>query len=259
MPWGAVAIMVVVLIIAGCAGTASTTAHTSAAPAKSDAVVSETQSDPAVPAAPAASPAPKPAPSSPQRTTESAAPIVPAAPIAYKKDRTASAIVVAVGGGLSNGAVGPYMESYKQDLHKALQEEIRTGIARVDKLAHNVVRVQLSARLAFDAESSSIKPGFCATMDKLADAVNRYGKTTLTVVVYPDGKASAKRNQKLPQQRALSVARYLESKEVDPVRLATFGKSGLDIASSTGADPPRRLNRAVEIIIEPVVAKRVSS
>lgn len=255
MPWGAVAIVAVVLMIAGCAGT---TAPTPAVQARSDAVASETHSDAAVPAAPAAGPAPKPAPPSPQRTIESAAPIVPAAPIAYKKDRTASAILVAAGGGLSNGAVGPYMESYKQDLHKALQEEIRTGIARVDKLAHNVVRIQVSARLAFDAESSSIKPGFCTTMDKLADAVNRYGKTTLTVVVYPDGKASTKRNQKLPQQRALSVARYLESKEVDPVRLATFGKSGLDTAPSNSAGSGRRLNRAVEIIIEPVLAKRVS-
>ena len=257
MPWVAVAIVVVVLMIAGCAGTIGTTAHTSAAPAKSDAIASETASDAALPAAPAANPAPKPAPSSAERT--SAAPIVPAAPVAYKKDRTASAIVVAVGGGLSNGAVGPYMESYKQDLHKALQEEIRTGIARVDKLPHNAVRIQMSARLAFDADSSSIKPGFCTTMDKLADAVNRYGKTTLTVVVYPDGKASAKRNQKLPQQRALSVARYLESKEVDPVRLATSGRTGPDAGASNTAESGRRLNRALEIIAEPVLAKRVNS
>jgi outer membrane protein OmpA-like peptidoglycan-associated protein len=193
----------------------------------------------------------------PQRAVESAAPIAPAAPMAYSKNRTASAIAVAVGGGLSNGAVGPYMESYKQDLHKTLQEEIRSGIARVDRLPHHVVRIQVPARTAFDADSSSIKPGFCATMDKLADAVIRYGKTTLTVVGYPDGKISAKRNQKLSQQRALSVARYLESKAVDPVRLATFGKSGPD--STAGTDSGHRLNRALEIIVEPVLAKRASS
>ena len=95
-------------------------------------------------------------------------------------------------------------------------------------------------------------------MDKLADAVNRYGKTTLTVVGYPDGKTSAMRNPKLSQQRALSVARYLESKEVDPVRLATLIRSGLD-AAGNGADSRRRVNRAFEIIVEPVLAKRVSS
>lgn len=257
MPWGAVAIAVVVLMIAGCAGTSGTTVQTPAVQAKSDAVVSETHSDTA--AVPASGSTPKPVPRSPQRAIESATPLAPAAPMAYRKNRTASAIVVAVGGGLSSGAVGPYMESYKQDLHKALQEEIRTGIARVDKLPHNVVRIQMSARLAFDADSSSMKPGFCTTMDKLADAANRYGKTTLIVVAYPDGKASAKRNQKLPQQRALSVAHYLETKEVDPVRLATLSKSGLDPAAGNGADSGRRLYRALEIIVEPVLAKRVSS
>ena len=259
MPWGAVAIAVVVLMIAGCAGTGGTTAQTAAAQAKSDTVASETQSAAVLPAAPTARSAPKPVPSPPQRAIESAAPNTPAAPTTYKKNRTASAIVAAVGGGLSNGAVGPYMESYQQDLHKTLQEEIRTGIARVDKLPHNVVRIQVSARLAFDPDSSSIKPNFYTTMDKLADAVNRYGKTTLTVVVYPEGKSSAKRNQKLPQQRALSVARYLEGKEVDPVRLATSGRSGLDSAAGNSADSGRRLNRTLEILVEPVLAKRVSS
>ena len=257
MPWGAVAIAVVVLMIAGCAGTGGRTVQTPAVQAKSDAVVSETRSD--TTGVPATDPTPKPVPASPQRATESAAPLAPAAPMAYRKNRTAGAIVVAVGGGLSSGAVGPYMESYKQDLHKALQEEIRTGIARVDKLPHNVVRIQMSARLAFDADASSMKPAFCTTMDKLADAANRYGKTTLIVVTYPDGKASAKRNQKLPQQRALSVAHYLETKEVDPVRLATMSKSGLDTAVGSGADSGRRLYRALEIIVEPVLAKRVSS
>jgi len=258
MPWGAVAIVVVVFMIAGCAGTGGTTVQAPAVAAKSDAVVSEAQSVATAPAAPPANSAPKPVNAPPRRAVESAAPIAPAAPTAYKKNRTASAVVVAVGGGLSNGAVGPYMESYKQDLHKTLQEEMRSGAARVDKLPHNAVRIHIPVYVAFDADSSSIKPGFCTTMDKLADAVNRYGKTTLTVVGYPDGKTSAMRNPKLSQQRALSVARYLESKEVDPVRLATLIRSGLD-AAGNGADSRRRVNRAFEIIVEPVLAKRVSS
>src|SRR5262249_23265545 len=121
------------------------------------------------------------------------------------------------------------------------------------------VRIQAAARLAFDAGSSSIKPAFCTTMDKLADALIRYGKTTLIVVVYPDGKGSAKQNLKLTQQRALSVARYLESKTVDPVRLATLGKSGLDASAGNGMDSGRRPSRTLEIIVEPVLVKRVNS
>jgi len=255
---GAAATVVVAFMIAGCAGTGGTTAQTPAVAAKSDAVASETQSTVTAPAAPATGSAPKPASPPPRRAVDGVAATAPTAPMAYKKNRTAGAVVAAVGGGLSNGAVGAYMESYRQDLYKTLQEEIRTGAARVDKLPHHAVRIQVPVYMAFDTDSSSIKPGFCTTMDKVADAVNRYGKTTLTVVGYSDGKTSANRNQKLSQQRALSLARYLESKEVDPVRLATWGRSGLD-AVANGASSGRRLNRALEIIVEPVLAKRVSS
>jgi len=173
MRWGEVTIVMMVLMIAGCAGTGGTTLQTPAVEAKSDAVASETQSAAAAPLAPVTSSAPKPVAPPLQSAVESGTPIAPTAPVPYKKNRTASAIVVAAGGGLSNGAVGPYMESYKQDLQKSLLEEIRTGIARVEKLPHNVVRIQVSSRLAFDADSPSIKSGFCATMDKLADALNR--------------------------------------------------------------------------------------
>ena len=144
---------------------------------------------------------------------------------------------MAVGGGLTSGAVGPYMNSQKQDLQKTLQDEIRSGYASVDKLPHNVVRIRMHARAAFDTNSSSIKPGFCTTMDKVADVVVRYGKTTLTVVGPADNKGTVEHNRKLSRQRALSVAQYLESKDVNPVRLAMLGKgAGGSDARAVGND-----------------------
>ena len=122
-------------------------------------------------------------------------PGVAAGPVAYQKNRTAGAIFGAVGGGLASGAVGPYMNSQKQDLQKNLQNEIRSGSASVDKLPHNVVRIRMHARAAFDTNSSSIKPGFCNTMDKVADVVVRYGKTILTVVGPADNKGSVEYNR----------------------------------------------------------------
>lgn len=173
--------------------------------------------------------------------------------VAYKKNRTKGAIVGAVGGGLAGGAVGAYMDSQRKDLEKNLAKEIQAGQARVDKLGGNVVRITMTNSTAFDVNSTAIKPGFNSTMDKVADVVIRYGKTTLTVVGHTDNTGSAGYNQHLSEGRALSVARYLESRNVNPLRLATSGKGESEPIASNGTEPGRQANRRVEIYVEPVV------
>jgi len=173
--------------------------------------------------------------------------------VAYKKNRTKGAIVGAVGGGLAGGAVGAYMDSQKRDLEKNLSHEIQTGQARVEKLPNNVVRVTMTSQTAFDTASTEIKPGFYTSMDKISDVVIRYGKTTLTVVGHTDNVGSAEYNQKLSERRAVSVANYFESKNVNPVRLATVGKGLTEPVASNSSESGRQANRRVEIYVEPVV------
>ncbi len=174
--------------------------------------------------------------------------------IAYKKNRTAGAIVGAVGGGLAGGAVGAYMDSQKKDLEKNLSKEIHARAAKVQKLDNNVVKITMTNQTAFDTGSATIKPGFYSTMDKIADVVIRYGKTTLTIVGHTDNVGGAAYNQKLSQERALAVAHYLESKDVNPVRLATSGKGETAPIASNSSESGRQANRRVEIFVEPVVA-----
>lgn len=266
MRWYLATVPILTLVISGCASEGGTTtrpiASTEKGPSRqapaADATPGVTATD-AVPGAAVAGAPPKAAPggrgpgSGPK--VAGAAPGAAAGPVAYQKNRTAGAIFGAVGGGLASGAVGPYMNSQKQDLQKNLQDEIRSGSASVDKLPHNVVRIRMHARAAFDSNSSSIKPGFCNTMDKVADVVVRYGKTMLTVVGPADNKGSVEYNRKLSQQRAFSVAQYLESKDVNPVRLAMVGKGAADLTPSRPNDPGRQANRRVEILVEPVLAK----
>jgi outer membrane protein OmpA-like peptidoglycan-associated protein len=172
--------------------------------------------------------------------------------VAYDKNRTKGAVVGAVGGALAGGVVGRYMDDQKRDLEKNLSQEIKTGQARVEKLPNDVVRITMTNQTAFDTDSSSIKPGFHTTMDKLADVVVRYGKTTLTVVGHTDDVGSSDYNQKLSERRALSVAQYLESKRVDSMRLATSGKGETQPVTSNSSESGRQANRRVEIYVEPV-------
>jgi outer membrane protein OmpA-like peptidoglycan-associated protein len=90
-------------------------------------------------------------------------------------------------------------------------------------------------------------------MDKVADVVLRYGKTTLTVVGHTDNVGSNDYNQKLSERRAHSVAEYLESKRVNGMRLALAGKGETQPIESNASETGRQANRRVEIYVEPVV------
>ena len=172
---------------------------------------------------------------------------------AYRKDRSKGAVIGAVGGGIAGAMVGSYMDNQKRDLEKNLAPEIQAGQARVEKLPNNVVRITMTSQTAFDTNSTDIKPAFHTTLDKLADVVVRYGKTTLTIVGHTDNVGSNQYNQQLSQRRALSVAQYFESKRVDPVRLATSGKGETQPVGSNASESGRQANRRVEIYVEPVV------
>ena len=171
---------------------------------------------------------------------------------AYKKDRNKGALIGAIGGGLAGAAVGNYMDQQKRDLEKNLAPEIQAGQAKVEKLPNDVVRITMTSQTAFDTNSTSIKPGFRSTMDKLADVVVRYNKTTLTVVGHTDNVGPDDYNQKLSERRALSVAHYLEQKRVNSMRLAISGKGETQPITSNGSDAGRQANRRVEIYLEPV-------
>src|SRR5689334_25247788 len=145
------------------------------------------------------------------------------------------------------------MDSQRKDLEKNLAKEIQLHQARVDELPNNVVRVTMTGDTGFNTNSTDIKPGFHTTMDKIADVVVRYGKTSLTVAGHTDDVGSAQYNQQLSERRAHAVAQYLESKKVQPVRLQIVGKGeSMPIANNT-TESGRAENRRVEIYVEPIV------
>jgi outer membrane protein OmpA-like peptidoglycan-associated protein len=173
--------------------------------------------------------------------------------VAYSPNRTKGVLVGAVGGALAGGAVGAYMDSQRKDLQKNLAKEIQLKQARVDELPNHVVRITMTGDTGFNTNSSDIKPGFHSTMDKIADVVVRYGKTTLTVAGHTDDVGSAQYNQGLSERRARAVAQYLESKKVQPVRLAIVGKGEARPIASNATESGRAENRRVEIYVEPIV------
>jgi outer membrane protein OmpA-like peptidoglycan-associated protein len=173
--------------------------------------------------------------------------------VAYSGNRSKGALLGVIGGGLAGSAVGAYMDNQRRDLQKFLAPEISSGQARVERLANDVLRITMTNQTAFDTNSATIKPGFDSTMDKVAEVLVRYGKTTLTVAGHTDNVGSAQYNQKLSERRALAVAQYLEGRKVAPERLSTVGKGESVPIQPNTTEAGRQANRRVEIYVQPVV------
>ena len=170
------------------------------------------------------------------------------------KNRTKGALIGAVGGGIAGGLVGNYMDKQKQDLDKSLAKERDAGSITVVKQDDHSVKVTMTGQTAFDTGSSNIKPAFNSTMDKLADIVTRYGKTSLTVVGHTDNKGTTNNNQKLSEARAHAVGQYLRDKGVKEIRVVEIGKGEVEPRATNDTEEGRRMNRRVEILVEPIVA-----
>jgi outer membrane protein OmpA-like peptidoglycan-associated protein len=175
--------------------------------------------------------------------------------IGNKSNRNRGALIGAVGGGLAGAAVGTYMDSQKQDLEKVLASEVRAGAIEINKLDQHNLLITMTSQTSFDFDSTAIKPGFYTTMDKIANVLVRYGKTHLTVVGHTDNVGTNQYNQTLSEHRAQAVNDYLRNKGVLVQRLEFLGRGETAPRASNATEEGRRLNRRVEIVVEPIVAE----
>lgn len=169
------------------------------------------------------------------------------------RDKGKNVLLLGIVGGIAGGSVGAYMDSQRKDFEKRLKPEIDQGAITIEKLPNNVLRVTMTGQTAFEFDSSTIKPGFYGTMNTISDIVNKYGKTHLSIVGHTDSTGPASYNQQLSLRRAGAVEQYLRNEGVIPQRLSVYGMGEEEPRASNATEAGRRLNRRVEIIIEPVV------
>jgi outer membrane protein OmpA-like peptidoglycan-associated protein len=147
------------------------------------------------------------------------------------------------------------MDKQKKDLQKVLQPELNSGVITLQPLSDNRLLISMTGETAFDTNQARIKPGFYSTLDKIANVVNRYGKTQLIIIGHTDSTGSPQRNQVLSEQRADAVQQYLLSSGVISQRLSAEGVGPRYPRASNETPEGRALNRRVEIAVVPVVAQ----
>ncbi len=165
------------------------------------------------------------------------------------------ALIGAVGGGIAGGLVGNYMDSQKKDFEKVLQPELNSGAIRLQKLPNDQLLVGMTGATAFEVDSDVIQPGFYSTLDKIANILNRYGKTQLVIVGHTDSTGSDQHNQQLSESRAAAVQQYFLNQGVLPQRLSSYGRGKWEPIASNATPEGRQQNRRVDITIVPVVAQ----
>ena len=106
--------------------------------------------------------------------------------------------------------------------------------------------------ITFDVDRYDIQPQFRPTLDQVARTLTAYPQTMIDTYGHTDSTGGDAHNQALSENRARSVASYLGSRGVQPVRIATRGFGETQPVADNATDSGRAANRRVEIRIAPV-------
>ena len=156
----------------------------------------------------------------------------------------AGAAIGAATGALVGGGIGYYLDKQAKDLRNV--QEIQNVKQERDRLIATIPN-----NLLFDVNSAVIKPGGLDGLTKVADILNRYPETTITVKGHTDSTGSEAYNQQLSEKRAVAVADFLVGKGVNGARVTPIGYGEQLPIAGNDTEAGRLQNRRVEIEIIP--------
>ncbi|TPG16626.1 OmpA family protein [Sphingomonas koreensis] len=163
-----------------------------------------------------------------------------------RHDRTEK-IVGAGLGGLAGAGIGAYMDKQERDLRARTAGTDVQVIRQGDDLVLN-----MPSGITFAYDSANVQPQFRATLDQVSQVLSQYNETYIDVYGHTDSTGSDAYNQQLSEQRANSVAGYLESHGVQNARIGTRGFGESQPIATNDTDEGRAANRRVEIKIVPI-------
>ena len=101
----------------------------------------------------------------------------------------------------------------------------------------------------FDTNKYTIRPADLAELQKAVDFAKKYPDAKFHVVGYTDSRGSAKHNQKLSENRAESVKKYLVGEQIAPEKITSEGKGEADPVGDNKTKEGQFQNRRVVLKI----------
>ncbi len=163
------------------------------------------------------------------------------------RERRKHALIGAGVGALAGGSVGYYMDVQEAKLRQKLAG---TGVS-VTRDGDNII-LNMPGNITFAVDSADINGKFFAVLDSVAIVIDEFDKTLVEVMGHTDSTGTEEYNQALSERRADAVAKYFQSRDIQPLRLATYGYGENYPVASNDDTSGRSLNRRVEIALVPL-------
>ena len=156
------------------------------------------------------------------------------------------ALIGAAVGAIAGAAIGDYMDRQEAEMREQLSgsgvEVVREG----DNL-----RLVMPSNITFATNQATITPQFHDTLNTIANVLNHYDKTYLSIEGHTDSSGSESYNQTLSERRAHSVQQYLVSQSIVSERLSISGYGEMRPVASNETAAGKAKNRRVEVQIVP--------
>ncbi len=165
------------------------------------------------------------------------------------RERRKHALIGAGVGALAGGSVGYYMDVQEAKLRQKLEG---TGVS-VTRDGENII-LNMPGNVTFAVDSADINGEFFAVLDSVTLVIDEFDKTLVEVMGHTDSTGAESYNQELSERRAGAVAKYFKSRDIQPLRLATYGYGENYPVSSNETEAGRSLNRRVEIALVPLTS-----
>ncbi len=153
-------------------------------------------------------------------------------------------------GGIAGNLIGGYMDKQEREFQQRVAGREGTTVQR----RQDNLSITMKSDVLFDTGSSLIKPGGYDEIARIAEILNRYPQTRVTIEGHTDSSGSESNNMKLSRERARAVGEALAARGVDPGRITTVGLGESRPIASNATESGKQLNRRVALLVVPIEA-----
>jgi outer membrane protein OmpA-like peptidoglycan-associated protein len=150
-------------------------------------------------------------------------------------------------GAIAGGGVGYYMDSQEAELRKTLRS---TGVSV--QREGDTINLIMPGNITFVSAGHDVNGDFYEVLDSVILVLQEFDKTVIVVAGHTDSVGATEYNQALSEKRSNSVAQYLRSKDILPVRIETVGFGETVPLADNGSAEGKSLNRRVELSLLPI-------
>jgi len=112
--------------------------------------------------------------------------------IGHQTDRSGGALRGALIGGAAGGVLGAgagrYMDNQEAEFKRVLAEERRANQIEIERLQNENLKITMNYEGSFAYNSAQLTPAFHSSLDKVADILARYPRTTIKITGHTDSR-----------------------------------------------------------------------